>query len=220
MTKRTFFYFLFFLTVQISNGQIEQLQIYKNLYKTADSLNSLGRPFSIDSMTKVEVRQLDNEHPAKYFEKAVELIKTNQFNDAAFLYYLGMLRYRFYNSVNPNYEASGDGALAASLHYVVGETINLYLKTNVDNFISGLRLVTDYYKKHDYFFYSRQKNIVEYNKQFDDFLGLIKDLEENREKYKSEWDEERSAIIKNIDKTIEEYNKMTPEEKVKLEEGD
>jgi len=211
---------LFFLTVQVCVGQVEELQLYKNLYLTADSLNKLGRPFSIDSTTKIEVIKLDKEHPSKYFEKAAELFKTNQFNDAAFLYYLGLLRYRYYNSVNPDYQASGDGALAASLQYVVGETINLYLRNNVDNYISALKFTTDYYKNNDYTFYSREKDIDKYNELFDNFSSLISDLETNKSKYKKEWDEERATMISNIDKAIDEYNKMTPEEKAKLKKND
>lgn len=219
MTKFIIVYILLFLTTQVCVGQVEQLQLYKNLYKTADSLNKLGKPFSIDSTTKIEVKNLDKEHPSKYFEKAAELFKTNQFNDAAFLYYLGLLRYRFYNSVNPDYQASGDGALAASLQYAVGETINLYLKNNVDNFISALKFTTDYYKNNDYTFYSRQNNIDKYNKLFDNFSSLITDLETNKDKYKKDWDEERKMMITNINKAIDEYNKMTPEEKEKLKQN-
>ncbi|WP_394767074.1 hypothetical protein [Ferruginibacter sp.] len=219
MTKFITFFIILFLTVQVCVGQVEQLQLYKNLYKTADSLNKMRRLFSIDSITKIEVKKLDKKHPAKYFEKAAELFKTNQFNDASFLYYLGVLRYRFYNSVNPDYQASGDGALAASLQYAVGETINLYLKNNIDNFISALKFTTDYYKNNDYEFYSKQKNIDKYNKLFDNFSNLISDLEKNKEKYKKEWDEERNLMITNIDKAIDEYNKMTPEEKAKLKDN-
>ena len=219
MTRFLIVSFLLFFTTQVCFGQIEQLQLYKNLYKSADSLNKLGKPFSIDSTINLEVKKLDKEHPAKYFEKAVELFKTNQFNDAAFLYYLGVLRYRFYNSVNPDYQASGDGALAASLQYEVGETINLYLKNNVDNFISALKFTTEYYKNNDYTFYSKQKNIEKYNKLFDNFSSLINDLETSKNKYKKEWDDERNLMITNIDKAIDEYNKMTPEEKAKLKQN-
>jgi hypothetical protein len=156
----------------------------------------------------------------KYFEKAGELLKTNQLNDAVFLYYLGVLRYKFYNSANPDNKASGDGAAAASLQYIFGEIVNLYLKNNIDNFIAALKFTTDYYKNNDYTFYSKQKNIEKYNKVSGNFLGLIKDLETNKNKYKKQWDEERRTMIKNIDQAIDEYNKMTPEEKAKLKQND
>lgn len=217
MTK-TLLTLISFLIASSSFGQIEQLLQYKNLYQTADSLNKIGHPFAVDSLTFQSAKQLDKDHPAKYFEKAGELFKNSKYNDAAFIYYLGLLRYRYYNSVNPKYQASGDGALAASLQYVFGETINLYLKTNIDNFKSALQFSSDYYAKNDYTFYSQQKNLEKYNKLIDSYSGLIKDLETNRTKYQKEWDDEKKIMIENIDKSIDEYNKMTPEEKAKLKD--
>jgi len=195
---------------------VEQLNAYKKLYTIADSLNKSGHPFSVDNLTTQKVKSLDKQHPAKYFEEAAELYKDAKYNDAAFVYYLGLLRYRYYNSANPKYQASGDGALAASLQYVTGEPINLYLKTNVDNFIAALKFSSDYYSENDYSYYSRQKNSEKYEKVVANFSNLIKDLQINKAKYEKEWDEERKMMIESIDKAIDEYNKMTPEEKAKL----
>jgi hypothetical protein len=56
MTKIIIVSVLLFLTAQVCVGQVEELQLYKKIYKTADSLNKLGCPFSIDSTTKREVK--------------------------------------------------------------------------------------------------------------------------------------------------------------------
>ena len=216
MTKTLLTLTIFLLVSSISFGQIEELQSYKKLYKTADSLNKIGQPFTVDSLTFENAKGLDREHPAKYFEKAGELFKNSKYNDAAFIYYLGLLRYKYYNAVNPKYQAGSDGALAASLQYVFGEMINLYLKTNIDNFKSALQFSSDYYSKNDYTFYSKNKSLEKYNKLIDSYSGLIKDLETNRSKYEKEWDDEKKRMIENIDKSIDEYNKMTPEGKAEL----
>jgi hypothetical protein len=55
-----------------------------------------------------------------------------------------------------------------------------------------------------------------YNKLIESYSGLIKDLEANRTKYQKEWAEQRKKMIENIDKTIKEYNNMTPKEKVRI----
>ena len=219
MTKTLLTSISFIIVSLTSSGQIEQLQLYKKLYQTTDSLNKIGLPFAIDSLTFQNAKQLDKEHPAKYFEKAGELLKNSRYNDAAFIYYLGLLRYRFYNTVNPKYQASSDGALVASLQYVFGEPINLYLKTNIDNFKSALQFASDYYAKNDYTFFSKNENLEKYNKLIDSYSGLIKDLETNRSKYQKEWDVEKKSMIENIDKSIDEYNKMTPEQKAKLKDN-
>ena len=217
--KRLLLIFTFFLVTSLCFGQIEQLEIYKRLYTTADSLNKLGKTFSVDSLAIQQAKSLNKQHPAKYFEEAGQLFKEAKYNDAAFLYYLGILRYRYYNSVNPKYQASGDGALAASLQYVVGEPINLFLKTNIDNFVSVLKLASDYYSENDYSFYSKTKNPNKYDEVLKGFSNLIKDLETNRVKYEKEWNVERNEMITNIDKAIDEYNKMTPKEKAKLKDN-
>ncbi len=213
---RLFFAFTFFFLPTLCFGQIEQLETYKKLYNTADSINKLGQHFSVDSLTIQKVKLLDKQHPVQYFKEAGALLNNAKYNDAAFVYYLGTLRYRYYNAVNPEYQASGDGALAASLRYTFGEPVNFYLKTNIDNFISALRLVSDYYSKNDYNFFSRTKSSEKYDGVGNSFSNLIKDLEANRAKYEKEWDEERKLMMENIDKAIDEYNKMTPKERAKL----
>jgi hypothetical protein len=197
-------------------GQIEELKMYKQLYATADSLNNTGRPFSIDSLTIKKVQLIDNQHPVFYFKEVGELWEGSKYDDAAFVYYLGLMRYRYYNSVNPEYQSSGDGALAASLNYEFGEMVNLYLKTNTDNFKSALQLSSQYFAENDYIFYSRKKDPKKYDKQIESCSLLIKNLEANRTKYQKQWSDERKKLIENIDKSIEEYNNMTPEEKARL----
>lgn len=214
---KTFLTFITFLLVSLTSvAQMEELQSYKILYQTADSLNKLGHQFTVDSLALQDAKQLDKKHPTQYFEKAGELLKNSKYDEAAFIYYLGLLRYRYYNSVNPKYQASGDGALAASLQYVFGEMINIYLKTNIDNFKSALQFSSVYHEKNDYTFYPKKKDPEKYNNLVDSYSALIKDLETNRIKYQNEWADEKKMMIENINKSIDEYNKMTPEEKAEL----
>jgi hypothetical protein len=146
-------------------------------------------------------------------------MKESKFNDAAFLYYLGRLRYRYYNAVNPAYEASGDGALLGSFEYIFGETLNLYLKTNIRNFISVVKASGDYFAQHDYAFYPKAHNPAKYDTLATAYTVLVKNLETNTEKYRKEWDEERAELMKSIDEQIAEYNKLSPEEKKRLNSG-
>jgi len=216
MTKLYLGILFLVFTTSASFGQIEQLQIYKNLYRSADSLNKLGRLYSADSGIIRQVRLLDKEHPANYFEAIGDLMKSSKFDDAAFLYYLAVLRYTYYNEVNPKYQASGDGAVLSSFKYIIGESINLYLKTNVDNFVSVLKASGDYFAKNDYAFYPKAKNPAKYDTLATGYAALIKDLETNKEKYRKQWDEERNQLMIGIERQIDAYNKMSPEEKKRL----
>ena len=88
-------------TDQQKEPQTDQLmkqgaQYYKDFYRSADSLNKLGHLYSADSAIVGKVKSLDKEHPAKCFDPIAGLMKDSKFNDAAFIYYVGVLRYRYY----------------------------------------------------------------------------------------------------------------------------
>ena len=68
--------------------------------------------FSNEAISKAF--KLDKTHPLKYFEVAAEYYRNDEINDAAFLYYLGQLRYRFYIAINPDDEPDGDLAVPAA----------------------------------------------------------------------------------------------------------
>lgn len=104
----------------------------------------------------------------------------------------------------------------SSFKYIIGECINLYLKTNVDNFVSVLKASGDYFAKNDYAFYPKAKNPAKYDTLATGYAALIKDLETNKEKYRKQWDEERNQLMIGIERQIDAYNKMSPEEKKRL----
>ncbi len=204
------------LTVQICFGQNKELERLKKLNKTLDSLSKLERPFSIDSTTTTNVRQLDKGHPSKYFYAAMDILNSNKYNDAAFLFYLGTLRYKFYNLANPDYQASEDGAYEASLLNLIGEAINIYLKTNIDNYISALKFTIDYYQKNDFFFFSKHNNKEKHEQIANKFLNTISDLESNKITYKKKWDNDIKLIIHNNNEMIDYINKKTLEQEAKF----
>ena len=203
-----------------SFGQDEQLQKYKQLIQLADSLNQSGHHFTVSARAYDSAQKSDGQHPAAYLEAASAYIKEGGYDDAAFLYYLGMMRYSYYNSSNPNYKASNDGALASSLQYVLGGVLNIYLAANVENFIQALKNTVDYYSKNDYLFYPKKRDSAKYNQPVEALNKLIKDLTINSSKYKKVWEEQRKSMLDMIEKDTDAYNKLTPEEKAKLNSKD
>jgi len=195
---------LFILTLFISTfsyGQ-DELKLYKNIYRTSDSLKLTGNIKDIDSTIFKTAINLDKQHPSKFFETSGELLAKAKFNEASFIYYLGLMRFRYYNSVNPDYQPSGDGALLGSLKYVMGEPVNMYLKTDIDNFISITKMTIEYYGKNDFTFYTKQKDIEKFNSQTKSYVELVTELETNKTKYTEQWDTERKTMEKNIDELI------------------
>jgi len=208
---------LFFLTLAasfVSTITFEQseLDFYKKIYKTADSLIAIGQISTIDTISVYsKAKEQDEKHPSGFFEVSGNLLKLSNYNEAAFIYYLGILRYRYYNSANPEYVPSADGALLGSMKYIYDEPINMYLKTDVDNFIFILKLAISYYSNNDFAFFSKDKNIELFNAQMKSYKDLIVELETNKATYIEQWSTERKTMEEYIDKAIEEQKNIDTE---------
>lgn len=72
-------------------------------------------------------QRLASSHPSNYFVYAARLYHEGAKEDAAFWFYVGQIRYKFYLAANPNLEPSSDPALYSSLHESVGSVINLWV---------------------------------------------------------------------------------------------
>lgn len=192
------------LTSIHSFGQNE-LELYKVLYKTADSLIAIGEISSIDTTSIfAKAKNLDNKHPVEYFKVSSKYLEKFKFNEAAFFYFLGSMRYRYYNSANPKYKPGDDGALYSSFKYVVGEPLKMFLQTDIDNMISIIRLAIYYYSGNDYDFFSKDKNKEKYNLQIKLYNDLAQKFETQKETYIEEWTKNRKEWEEQMDKMIEE----------------
>ncbi|WP_447926859.1 hypothetical protein [Vreelandella sp. EE27] len=89
----------------------------------------LSPPVFSDTVTDTTFAPGDasSSHPAEYYQYAAELFSRGDKEEAAFWCYAGQLRYRIHLTARPDLPPSGDPALFASLHSVVGEQINEYL---------------------------------------------------------------------------------------------
>lgn len=205
---------VFSLFINSVYGQIKQINEMKKLYSKSDSLKKISKPFVISQDFKLILIDLEKEHPAKFFEKFNECLAEDKFDECSFLYHLGVLRYSYFNSTNKKYEPSGDGALFASLKYMTGEIISIYLKNDIDKYIEILNSVDEYVAKNDYTFHSRKINTKKYNElKFDD---LVKNLTTNKNKFSEEWATEKKEMLVNLEKMIEEYENLPEDERNKL----
>jgi len=191
----------------------EQLVAQQKFYGYTDSLFRAMKPGFLESSVYQLADSLDKSDPTSYFMKIPYLIKDQRLNEAGFIFYLGLLRFRYYNSVDPDYEAGSGGALLASFKYEMGEVINPYLKINVANCIAILNESLDWYVKNDYRFFSKNKNLEKYDFQATGMRKLITDMEKNKEKYQKQWADEREVEEKS---TASELNKIDQELKKKV----
>ena len=195
--KYIFLSFLF-VTVSLNSNAQDEITIYKKLFAYSDSLSKTDEKGVISMETNTALSILDKQHPAGFFDKSSNLLKSGKFNDAAFVYYVGYFRYRYFNLANPDYKPSEDGALLGSLKYVIGEPINLFLRSDINNFIKILENTKVWLTNNDYKFFSKTKNIEKYNEELSQLDTLITDFSTNKVKYKNQWEKEQNETRKAI----------------------
>lgn len=190
--KQLLILLLFFTFPHIINAQNEEINLYKSILKKGDSISKT----KVDTIQIFKIaNKLDKKHPSQYFDEMANYLKIEKYNEAAFLFYLGQMRYKYYNAANPKYQPGNDGALLASLKIVLGEPINLYTRINADNFINILALSKQYYKDNDYKFYPKKKDEEKYNVQIKNVDELIKTIENEKLSLETKWKEERQKYI-------------------------
>ncbi len=201
------FTLILFTTILFANpsyGQKEFLEL-KKIYSIADSLIAIGQISALDTTALfAKAQNLDQEYPSGFFLSSAQYMSNYQFNEASFCYFLGLMRFQYYNSASPDYRVSDDGALLASFK-VWREPIVLYLCTDIDNYIFILKLCVSYYSKNDYTYFSKKKSKSKFKVQIEKFHELILELESNKEMYKQQWAAERKTKEEQINKAMEYY---------------
>nr|WP_294947304.1 hypothetical protein [uncultured Mucilaginibacter sp.] len=189
-------------------GARENFLAYKQIFAYADSVNKIQEAGFLDNDIFRITDSLDAYHPAEYYKKVGLLMKVQKLNEAAFLLNVARFRYRYYNHTNPDFKESDDGALSAALYATVGEFIENYLKTNIENYVSILKKASEWYKLHDYKFQPRSKDPAKYLIENNNLDSLIINLEANKKQYQVDWLAEINELKKQIDDGIIEIDKL------------
>ena len=95
----------------------------------------------------IELHDLDAQVPSSYLEQSLRLFDAHNFDEAAVLYYIGLIRHQYYISTNSNYAPNEDWINAESMKAVYGKKFDFVLKTNIEKYILVLKLATEYYEK-------------------------------------------------------------------------
>lgn len=197
MKNRYFlFVIIFYLSIQ-TYGQNE-IDIYNKIYKTADSLKAVGKVGYMDSDSLfIKIKETEQKHPYAFVQLIEEYMLKSKFNEASFVYFLSYMRIGYYNDVNNNYD---ERTLFNHLTNNYGGYINHYLRTDIDNYISIMKMAIKYYLNNDYTFFSKENNIEKFNLQTITLNNFISDVGKNKVKFKKHWMNERIMMEKEIKK--------------------
>ncbi|MBZ5488988.1 hypothetical protein HW452_15800 [Halomonas aquamarina] len=138
-------------------------------------------PLSVASDTATESTfapsDASSAHPAEYYQYAAELFSKGDQEEAAFWFYAGQLRYRIHLTARPDLPPSGDPALFASLHSVVGQQINGYLGGEPDIWKATIKRVLAWDEATENAFTPKREYPEAHAEQRQGLEGLLEELE-------------------------------------------
>lgn len=171
------------------SSEINVGEINKSLYDSLESANTM--------------------HPSRFYEICGTYVQKEQMNEATVAYFVGNSRFWFYNKTNPKYEASGDGALNASLSSSFGEVIYSYLNLNLDNYAELIKKSGEWYRDNKHNYFKNSVNDSLYQLQVNSMLDLSNQLKSNPEEYIAALELERmeiEALIEEMNAQMENSN--------------
>lgn len=196
--KNRYFLFMIFFYLSIQSYGQNEIDTYKKIYKTADSLKAIGKVDYMDSDSLfIKIKETEQKHPSAFVHLIEEYMLKSKFNEASFVYFLSFMRLGYYNDVINNYNEKN---LFNHLTNNYGGYINHYLRTDIDNYISIMKMAIKYYLNNDYTFFSKDNNIEKFNLQTVPLNNFILDFEKNKVKFSKDWKTERSMMEKEIKK--------------------
>ena len=184
--SRLYIFFIILLAGISAQAQNDKL-FYQKMFAFADSLAISGQRGIVSNGVDDTLLRLDKIEPAYFFSSVGYLLKLEKYNDASVVYFVGYFRYKYYNSANPDYQPSGDGALFASLNSMFREPVFIYLKSDADNFIMVLEYVKNWVVNHDFDFFPKKNHPEKYNDQLAQLDKLLDDIKLNKSKYQERW---------------------------------
>lgn len=182
--------------ILISNGAFNQNldSLYVKLYRYSDSIKSNNKTGVLDQNIYYEASKLNTFHPKEYLNKSLELLKQNKFNEASFMYYLGIMRWKYYENFAINNEK--DIAIKQELN----EIINTFLRSNVTNFSTIINASANYHLANDYAFCSKKKKPLHYEEEAALYKRMSNQFQINKDYFSTMWSKERREFENELKK--------------------
>jgi hypothetical protein len=196
--KTLLFFIGTLLMISLNLKAQDEIAVYKKIFAYADSLSKAPQKGVVSEGIFNVLADLDKKNPVFFFEKVGELIKAGQINDASFVFYVGYFRYEYFNVTNPGYKPGEREESIVASNPGVSQSINMFLRSDIDNFIKILEHTKNWLANNDYQFNSKTKDVEEYKKAITNLDALINDFTNNKAKYQTQWATEQNEIRKAI----------------------
>ncbi len=123
-----------------------------------------------------------DKHPSNYLTLASELLKRNKFDEAAFWYYVGRIRYKAYLRSQPDLIGSEESAFFAAMDMGLGYSINPYLREDKNRLVKIVSKSLKWHKKKQNGFTPKSKFSGIYKEIENDLESFLNDVKDGRYK--------------------------------------
>ena len=181
-------------SAQEHNKNKEPFEVF---YKRADSINKAQPNLKIDDSDIKKLKELDKQQPYFFFSEATGEyeFKNDKYDYAAIVFYVGLIRYKYFMRVNPEY-APGEGwMICESMKQNYEDRIELYLKNNIEKYKAVLKFAIEYCTKNNYEYWQKPLDKAKFEKTIEAYTALLKELEMNKEKYEKQYLDERNINL-------------------------
>jgi hypothetical protein len=128
-----------------------------------------------------ESEPLINAHPLEFYELAGEKYKEGKKDEAAILFYIGKIRFRYYLESDTSKLARDQAVVFHALNSVLGNEINLYLGGNPKNWCRVIDSAMVWENNHDNLFTPKDINPKAYSKIIQGLSDLKKYVKDSSE---------------------------------------
>lgn len=203
------------LAIAQHNKNKESFEVF---YKRADSINIIQPKIKIDENIIKKLKELDQKEPYYFFSEATSEyeFKNDKYDYAAVVFYVALIRYKYFMLVNPEYAPSDGWMICESMKQNYETRIELYLKTNIEKYKNVLKFAISYCSNNKYVYFKKPQNETALQKVVEPYLNLLHQLNNNKEKYEKEFQQERdiklgkSIVNVNASVGLKQWFRCTP----------
>ena len=168
--------------------------IYVKFYKYSDELTINKTIGKLDENVYGIAKQLNTLHPREFMNKSIELLKQDKFNEASFIFYLGNMRWKYFENFTKYSDKDN------KLKQDINDVINSFLRSNINNFSAIINAAVKYHFANDYAFCSRKKNTLLYEEAATFYNRMSNQFIINQDYFRAMWSKERRDFENDLKK--------------------
>lgn len=153
------------------------------------AINKQSQKYKLNKDINSYLINLDKKAPSFFVIEAGKLLKKKELDNACMVHLVGKVRRTYYYNSFANMLTNNDVFIETNYNYI-DKIVNIYLKKNIDYYITAYQEAINYCTKNDYTFYKKEKDIEVYTATIKFFQDDLNEVIKNKSETSIRWKEE------------------------------